>query len=66
MRKNSEHWLRRLETTNGPAAGEVWISQDDRTLPGPGGEWMTRKAFFRLRPPESPGLLTISAAEARL
>jgi hypothetical protein len=66
MLKNLEHWLRRLETANGPAAGEVWITQsDDGTLRGPRGEWMTRKAFFGLHPPESPAVLTISAAGAR-
>jgi hypothetical protein len=62
MQKDLEHSFRRL----GPAAGEVWIAQDDGILRGPRGEWMTRKAFFGLYPPESPSVLTIIAAEARL
>jgi hypothetical protein len=64
MRKNPKDWLRRLETANGPAAGEVWITQDDG-LRGPRGEWMTCQAFFCLHPPESPYVLTTSAAEAQ-
>jgi len=65
MRKNLEHWVGRLETANGHAAGEVGITQDDGTLPGPRGEWTTRNSLWSVSARE-PAVLTISAAEARL
>jgi hypothetical protein len=66
MRRDLEHRPRRLETATGPAAIELWITQDDGTLCGPSGERMTRKAFFRLRPPGSPGVVVISSTDAQL
>jgi hypothetical protein len=67
MRRDLERRLRRLEiASSGRRALEFWVAQEDGTLCGPSGERMTRAAFFRLRPPGTPGVLVISAADARL
>jgi hypothetical protein len=65
MRKDLERRLRRLELASSRAI-EVWCEQPDRTLRGPDGQRMTRKAFFRLHPPGSPGVFVANAVDARL
>jgi hypothetical protein len=65
MRKDLERRLRGLEMASSRRI-EVWVEQRDGSLRGPDGERITRKAFFRLHPPESPDVLIISAVDGAL
>jgi hypothetical protein len=65
MLGNLEHRLRQLDMTgSGSGAISIWYYQDDGTLLGPGGERITREAFFRR--PSRRDVVVLSATDALL
>jgi hypothetical protein len=67
MRRDLERRLRRLEIAYAKSNRiEIWIKQGDGTLRCTNGGFMTRKAFYRLHPPGSDGVIVINAIDARL
>jgi len=67
MPSDLERRLRRLEMASSASRKlAIWWEQPNGTVHGPGGERLTRRAFFRRYPPGTPDVVFVNRTDAQL